>query len=304
MAAYYDITAIPSASDIDYRNADEVCGYQLLLCKIFERAGGFDLPLKTNATIREVQRQGALWLREVKPLIADILSAPISGKPAPVCSLSAPVEGKIEAQPASRITLSAIPVLLDSYDLLYRVCNGCPCYDYLREVKLKTVNRWLKGDKSISDTDVVLLLLSETDRDIRSLEKRYTDYAFSILGKWIDELTKYGRFINTPLTEAYKRLVYLLNDDLFAYLGRKDKQDTAKVAWTNTYVLQDHTSLDTRTLLRYIGFLLTANICGYYANEPQDELYCRLWTDYIARPDVHPFFRQALSLDLAKFALA
>lgn len=54
MAANYDVTAIPSASGIDYGNVDEVCGYQLLLCKIFERAGGFDYSQVSNAAIREV----------------------------------------------------------------------------------------------------------------------------------------------------------------------------------------------------------------------------------------------------------
>lgn len=197
-----------------------------------------------------------------------------------------------------------MPDLISAYDFFYRVCTGGPCYDYLREVKLKTVDRWLMGDKTISDTNVVLLLLLETDRDIRTLEKRYSDFAFNVLGEWIDELARYGRFVDTPLVEAYKRLVYMLNDDLFAYLGRKEKQDAAKMAWTKKYVLQDHTGLDTRTLLRYIGFLLTANRRGYCDNGPEDELYCRLWSEYISRPEVNPFFKQALEIDLAKYVMA
>lgn len=286
MVTYYDIATIPTAIGIDYRNVDEVCGYQLLLCKIFERSGGFDLPFKTNAIIREVQCQGALWLKEVRSLIADVLSEPI------------------KTQSISSITIASIPDLLSAYDFFYRVCTGNRCYEYLREVKLNTVDRWLRGDKAISDTDVVLLLLSETDRDILTLDKRYSDYAFSVLGEWIDELTRYGRFVSIPSGEAYKRLVYMLKDDLFAYLGRKEKQDAAKTAWTKKYVLQDHTGIDSRTLLRYIGFLLTANQWGFYSNEREDELYCRLWAEYISRPDVNPFFRLALEIDLAKYAMA
>lgn len=295
-------TVIPLAADIDYTNVDAICGYQMLLCKIFEGAGGFVHPAVTNATIHAVRQQGLLWLKDVRTLIADILSAPVCGKSALVGMESA----EFEAQSAPCITLAAIPDLLDSYDLLYRVCNGDPCYDYLREVKLKTVNRWLRGDKAISDIDVALLLLSETDRDIRSLEKRYTDYAFSILGKWIDELTRYGRFINTPLAEAYKRLVYLLNDDLFAYLGRKDKQEAAKTAWAKAYIVEDPRTLDTPALRAYIPFARTLAHLRRTPFEDSEAEYETLAAELASRPDLHPFYRQILrlSIDTRKCLLA
>jgi len=267
------IPGIVPATDIDYSNVDEICGYQLLLCRMFEKARGFRYPPVTNVTIREVRREGRIWLREVRFLISDILN------------------GK-------QRDLASITELIPAYDLFYRVCNGAPCYDYLREVKLRTADRWLRGDKSISNTDVVLLLLSETCRDIRTLEKRYSGYVLGVYGKWIDELVRYGRFIDIPMAEAYKRLIYMLKDDLFAYFGSKEKQDAVKTVWTKEYILDDHTKLDTRTLFRYIGFILTAD-CRGYCNSGEEELYCHLWSDYISRPDVNPFFRQAVELDLA-----
>ncbi len=66
MATNYVVQTIPTAFGIDYGNVDEVCGYQLLLCKIFERVGGFNHPQVSNATIREVQREGRIWLSEVR----------------------------------------------------------------------------------------------------------------------------------------------------------------------------------------------------------------------------------------------
>lgn len=79
-------------------------------------------------------------------------------------------------------------------------------------------------------TGVAPLLFSEIDRDIQTLDKQYSDYAFRVFGEWIDELTLYGSFADIPLAEAYKGLVYMLKDELFAYLGRKEKQDAAKMA--------------------------------------------------------------------------
>ncbi len=278
-----DAITIPAAAGIDYTDADEIYGYHLLLCKIFERAGGFDYPPVNNATILKIQKQSLIWLREVEFLICNILK----GKPAAEC----------QRLPA----LADIPDLVYAYDFMYRISNGVPCFDYLRDVKLRTLDCWIKGDKSISETEVALLFLSETDRDIRTLDKRYSDYILSVEDLWIGELVRYGRFIDTTMSEAYSRLSYILKNNLFVYFGDKKRQDAIKTEWTKKYVLQDHTSLDLRTLFRYIGFILTANQRGYINNESEDELYCRLWSEYISRPEVNPFFKQALEIDLAKY---
>jgi len=281
-----DTITIPPAAAIDYTDVDEIYGYHLLLSKIFERAGGFDYPSGNNATIREVQKQGLIWLRKVKFLISDILK----GRPA--------TDGR------KLPVLDAIPDLVNAYDFMYRISNGGPCPDFIRDVKLRTADCWIKGDKSISETEIALLLLSETDRDIRALDDRYSEYALRVEDSWIGELVRYGKFIDTPMSEAYSRLSYILKNDLFVYFGGKERQDTVKTAWTKEYMLQDHSDLDSRTLLRYIGFLITANRRGYCGDEPEDEFYCRLWTDYISRPEVNPFFKQALEMDLVKYATA
>ncbi len=96
---------IISAADIDYTNIQEICGYQLLMCKIYEREGGLYYPARRNATIREVEAQGKIWLENVKGILDDI----VSGK-------------------STTFTLAAIPKLLNAYDFLlqylqWRVCQ-------------------------------------------------------------------------------------------------------------------------------------------------------------------------------------
>lgn len=51
---------IISAADIDYSNIKEICGYQLLMCKIYELEGGLIYPARRNSTIREVEAQGRI----------------------------------------------------------------------------------------------------------------------------------------------------------------------------------------------------------------------------------------------------
>jgi len=281
------ISDIIPATDIDYTDVDAICGYQLLLCKIFEREGGFGFPAVTNATIREVQNQGKVWLKEVKFLIAYILSSPV------------------KAQTAPNVTLAAIPDLLDSYDFFYRICNGAPCFDYLREVKLKTADRWLKGDKAISDTDVALLLLSETDRDISTLEKRFYSYAISVMGKWIEELTENGRFINARVPEAYKRLAYLLRRDLFVYLTGKE-QPKIKARWIKEYQLTDDRLdlLATKDLCSYITFTNAMSYMGNPVFEDHIARYVHLLYKLVSRPDIHPYYRQGIEIDLEHYKTA
>lgn len=203
-----DIT-LPQAISIDYTDLNAICRYQQQLCTLYGQCGGFQSPAPSGRAIRSLLAEGSIWLDNVRSLISGILRS--------------------ESSP---LTLAAIPDLLDSYDLLHRICNGQPCYDYLRQVRLTAVQQWLKGDRSISQTDVVLMIAREADRDIRHLEPRYSHYLFQVLQQWIDELNRYGRFRSLPIREAARRLRYLLDHDLFAYLG--SRQQAIKHRWLTT----------------------------------------------------------------------
>lgn len=120
-------------------------------------------------------------------------------------------------------TLAVIPKLLDAYDFYYRICNGESANDYIRNIRLKTAGLWAKGDKSISETYLVLEILKEIQRDSRTLDRKYSMFALGVLGDWVKELISYGKFRNIPKAEAYARLQYLIDDDLFAYLGTKEQ---------------------------------------------------------------------------------
>lgn len=271
--------AIPQAEDIDYSDVEEICAYQLLLTKMFEREGGFAYPAVANAATREIARQGRVWLKEVAALIQRILS----GAPAP-----------------SGLSLGSIPALIDSYDIFHRITYGKPCYRYLREVKLKTADRWLGGDKTISRTDVVLMLLSEADRDISTLDERFYKYAISVMGEWIEELIANGRFVDVQMPECYKRLAYLLRQDLFVYLNSKE-QAKAKAQWIEEYTLSEARlgELDTRDLRSYLNFARAASAFHSPIFEDYIERHHALLATLSSRPDLHPYHRQTLDLTLA-----
>ena len=181
----YDIV---SANDINYGNADEICGYQMLLSKMFEHAGGFDIPRKTNAISREIQSQGLIWLRNVKMIMKGILSS----------------------SNTTKLTLKAMPRLIESYDFLYRICNGTRCLDYIREVRFKTIDSFAKGNKDISQTAVILMLNEEISRNITSTPQRYFDYIGRITAKWVNELIDSGKLSDMSIEDVYLTLGFLL----------------------------------------------------------------------------------------------
>lgn len=273
------IEIIP-ANSLDYSNVDEVCSYRSLLCKIYECEGGFNFPAKNTPVTQKISRQSLVWLCEVRILIESILKG---------TSTSA--------------NLGDIPGLLQSYDFFYRIGHGSPCFDYLREVKVKIADRWVKGDKSISQTDIVLLLLSEVDRNIRDIEERYAKYAISVMSSWVDELIKYGEFKDTPLSETYRRLSYLLNADLFAYLSRKDEVN-AKSQWVSTYTLTEEQidALDSSTLWAYADFIESIPFVSQKEFERNDATYMQILSKIATRPDTHPYLAKSIELTLARRA--
>lgn len=281
LTASVDIN-IPEARLINYTDVDEICGYQQLLCRKFEQSGGFAYPYKANAAIRQVQSQGLVWLKKVRGVI----------------------DGIIDGSDRSGLTLGAVPRMLNSYDFLYRVCNGRPVSDYTRKVRLRSVDRWLKGDDSLSETDAVIGLLLESERDGMALDDRYMVYAYSVMDKWISELTA-ERFSGLPFQEAYARLTYLLRSDLFAYFGTAT-QPEIKAKWVRANTLSDSQLdlLSPMELMSYISFTQTVAYLGTQTPEEQDELYVSLHSRLASHSGLHPFYRQSIEIDLANYLAA
>lgn len=271
-------THLPPALDINYSDATEACGYQWLLCKKYEQAGGFSYPPVANAVTAGVRRQGSIWLREVRTLIDSVLKGARTGD----------------------MTLASVPGLLSSYEFFYSICKGANCRDYVREVAIKTTERWVKGDRSITQTDVALLLLREIDLDIRKIENRYIDFALGVMSSWIEELTLYGQFRDITCGEAYRRLTYLLKKDLSFFIGSKE-QAAEKTQWIRKFTLSDRDidNLDTPSLRSYITFVNTVAYLDAANIETHESTYISLISKLATRTDIDPYTRQALELELA-----
>ncbi|MCM1137464.1 MAG: hypothetical protein NC453_02645 [Muribaculum sp.] len=288
-AISHTATSIIPADSIDYRDVEEICAYQQLICKIYECEGGFNLPPTVTPTTLEVSRQAKIWLLKVKSLIENILNAPSYN----------PTLRNVASTP----NLSYIPQLLSGYGLLYYIAYSMHCSDYIRSVKLRTFDLWQRGTKSISPTDAILLLLSVADRDIATLKTRYADFVVGTILSWINELVKNGSFQNTSLSETYKRLTYLLNADLHPYMSDREENRT-KARWISTHLLTDQEAdrLDTPTLRAYAAFIDAIPFNGRRKRDLNQSIFTHLLTILASRRDTHPLLTQAIHLTLHRLS--
>lgn len=259
---------LPSASRLNYTDTDEVYSYFLLLEKYRERFGGLTAPRGNSPVLNSLDREAAYWLKKVERILTD---GPIS----------------------------AVPPLLDAYDLAYRICWHRPATEFNKTVRCATVQRWLKGERTLSSTDIMLLLWPLVVSDYTTVDSRYREYCSSVYDSWMNELLENGSFRHdTPSGDVYRRLVHILGKDLFAYVaGGKAAQEKCKRKWTETYRVTDLTRLDTPTLRVYIPFAITASRLGYLpANDRQSD-YNTLLAELVSRTDLHPLYREALKIE-------
>jgi len=256
------IHILPKASDIDFSNIDAIYGYFHLLLMHYQHNGGLSFPKKTNRALTAIDSESKYWLLEMKHIMPT----------APLTWISRGIEG---------------------YDLLHRIYNGEIPTEFTKDVVVKAVNRWLAGDKSVSETEIAAIIDRQMQFNAKSLDHKYISWLCSIKGKWIKELDQYGKFRAIPASEAYSRLSLIMGTDLRAYYGDKKTQDNKKRKWAETYTIDNLSRLDYNALRSYITYRKKApHTCNSYP------LYAQLAEELVARKETHPFEREAFKMSI------
>jgi len=261
--------AYPKASDIDYLNTGEVEGYSQYLLKLYERSGGFKLQPKVTREMRAIEAELRIWCDKVKELLMD---AP----------------------------LPDLHVLISTYDLPYRVVyRQAPSESFMRKVRTNAVQRWAKGDKSITSTIIAKILWDEIySRSFRTLDKKYGLFYFGLINDWVKELQRTDTFAGISQIETFSRLRILMTENLFAEYGSKGAaQDKCK--WAKSHQVSDLSALNTPTLRCYIGFTNAASNVRAISMKEQFEDYIRLHTELVGRSDLDPYLQAAIKIDLS-----
>lgn len=260
---------LPKASNINYANTGEVEGYSLYLLKLYERDGGFNSNRRITHQMKAVEAELRTWCVNVKGLLMD---AP----------------------------LSDIHRLIASFDLPYRVVyRQAPSDGFMRQVRINAVQRWAKGDKSISSTVIAKILWDEIySRNFKTLENKYGLYYFGLIDGWVKELQRTGAFAGTPPIDTYSRLKILMTEDLYAQYGSKGA-DQDKRKWAKSHQVKDISALDTPTLRSYIGFSTAASHLNGIPIKRQLANYIRFHTELDGRNDIDPYLHAALKIDIS-----
>lgn len=259
----------PKASDIDYLNTDQVEGYSLYLLKLYEQNGGFKMQRQVTGEMRAIEAELRIWCDTVKDMLMD---AP----------------------------LPDLHVLIASYDLPYRIVyRQAPSESFMRKVRTNAVQRWAKGDKSITSTTVARILWDEIySMSFKTLDKKYSIFYFDLIEDWVKELQRTGTFTGISQIETFLRLRIIMTENLFAEYGSKGaEQDKRK--WANRHQVKDLSALDTPTLRYYINFSNAASNIRAIPMKAQFEDYIRLYTELNSRADIDRYLHAALNIDIA-----
>lgn len=269
----------PRATTVDYTDPAEAYAYHALWSALYR-----DSRVDT-AGLRILRSQARIWLRDTATLL---MVAP----------------------------LKTVALLLEPYAMTYEACNGFTPTDFLADVAGGAVNRWLAGDRSVTPTDIVLIIWTVLSRQSRALPRRFAEYAYSVTDRWITDLEDYGTFrdidssttaVRTGISgaisdtgrgeaETYRRLTHLLTRDLFAYATPGRSQSEMKQDWLGTHLLSDLPSSTTATLLAYHTLLATAmTVEASEIRSLRGQLHA-VEQELQTRPDLHPLLRMRMQL--------
>ncbi len=259
---------LPSATDINYADPDEVIGYHLLLVRLFDREGGFADPRpQVTPALTTITRHWQYWLRQVRHILHDTM------------------------QSGANTNLAPVPRLLQAYDLAHRAVNGHPDRQFITRSTLTTIKQWLQGNKTITATDATLMIARQL-RQPATLESRYISYYYQVESQWVDQLRRYDGFLSlTTPAEPYQRLSHLLDIDLSHYLGTPADQRHHKRCWVTDHLVTDPATLTTPALQSYIAFTQAA---ARHNLLPATTATEALISTLASRPDLNPYHRASL----------
>lgn len=269
MANNPDAYPLPPAEAIDYTNPDEVESYSLYLIKLYEREGAFKSPGKLTPLMRSIETELRTWCGKVKYLLTES-------------------------------PLPAVAALIPAYDFPYRIAHRqSPSGEFMRKVRIGAVQRWAKGEKTISSTTIAKILRNEIyGSDFAKLDNKYGLYYFDLIDQWARELQRSGTFAGIKQSETYARLKIIMGENLFGEYGSAGA-DTDKQRWAQTHLLSSLTALDTSTLRAYIEFAMAYSEMRHLPHNEYLANYITLFTELNARKDINPYLRSALTIDLA-----
>lgn len=185
-----------------------------------------------------------------------------------------------------------IPALLGCYDLLYMVGYRCmPTGDFSNRCKRRVVDAWMRGDKTVEESDVFGLIAFDGCKS----GSEYASLYHSIKDRWLDTLSKYDSFPGVSTKEIYERLALIMRENLDSRFGADSVAKKRK--WYETNRVSDLSALTTPILSTYRRFV-TSLYPDVLTHREQLSLDSLILKELSSRPNLEPYLREAYRLTL------
>lgn len=190
--------------------------------------------------------------------------------------------------------------LKDLYEMSSSMAGVRLSSDFVPRQFVRAVGLWLKGDKSISEEELMLMLRPVIQRDIRAVDDRYSSWYFDLEERWLDELEYSRGFESVSFSQSMQRFSLLLREDLWMYYS--DNADRVKQRWVKNHIDADIAKMPLDSLHAYRGFLFAAQ--RFLPAETYRDKDAASLRAIVNHPEILPDSRTAFQIDLDSMANA
>ncbi len=186
--------------------------------------------------------------------------------------------------------------LLGCYGMLVRLgYNRIPDAAFVEKHRRRFFNAWRRGDRDIDESEIFGMIATDAKYHPKKIGNEGVNAYRSILEHWTTTLNKYGYFPDTTTYENYRRLAFIMRENIDSYLN--GNSDEAKHNWYEQNKVEDFSTLGSYILCSFRRFAnaLYPDVLDY---ENQVELDNRILSELVTRTDLNHYERQTFLLTL------
>lgn len=190
-----------------------------------------------------------------------------------------------------------IASLTGYYSLLYTIgyCK-LPEVFLLEKQRDRLVRSWMSGDKTIEESDVYGVLYDSAHNPMSPMSTASSQAFNKLREEWVKTLKRYNSFPNIDTYELYKRLAFIMRDNVDSYFG--GNSTVAKEVWFEKNRIAEYSTVSTKILTAYRHF-----VCSLFpsvlSSRDMKKLDVAVLNELVKRKDLNDYDLKAYQLALA-----
>lgn len=204
--------------------------------------------------------------------------------------------GRIERQllhsPANEIA-----ILLSSHNILHAIGYGrMPEPAFTDRYRRLAIGAWKDGDTRIEESDIFGLIILDSAYLPGKADSECAALHQSLKTKWLETLSKYGRYPDATTKENYERLAFIMRENIDRHFNENAAEIKRK--WYEANRINDLAMFST-TILRTYRRFITSLYPDVLTYKEQLALDNRVLEELITRHDLNPYYREAYRIAIS-----